>query len=70
QTYTIYIYKYRIPGIFNIYLTNYNMQKAIPGLIVIIYTGLAPVLRNNRFSVEGWVIYNRNIVFLQPGEIV
>ncbi|PYH90758.1 hypothetical protein BO71DRAFT_333775 [Aspergillus ellipticus CBS 707.79] len=70
QTHTVRVYEYRIPGTFNIYLADRNMQKAIPGLIVMICTGLAPVLRNDGFSVEGWVIRDGNMVFLQPGETV
>ncbi|PWY66464.1 putative DNA repair helicase rad5,16, partial [Aspergillus heteromorphus CBS 117.55] len=70
QTRTVFVYEYCVPKTFNVYLAERSMQKALPGLVTMMCTGLAPALDNSEagFSVEGWVIRDGELVALGNGE--
>lgn len=74
QNRTVFVYEYQVPNTFNIYLAERNLTKALPGLVTMMCTGLAPMLNESAsgFSVEGWVIRDGELVALakdeEPGE--
>ncbi|GCB21506.1 hypothetical protein AAWM_04391 [Aspergillus awamori] len=53
QARAVYVYEYRVPGTFNIYLANRNLRKALPG---------------EGFTVEGWVVREGRLVKLKTYE--
>ncbi|OJJ67010.1 hypothetical protein ASPBRDRAFT_137160 [Aspergillus brasiliensis CBS 101740] len=70
QTRTVFVYEYCVPNTFNVYLAERSMQKALPGLVTMMCTGLAPSLdlSERGFSVAGWVIRDGELVALGKDE--
>ncbi|KAI3002258.1 hypothetical protein CBS147346_6092 [Aspergillus niger] len=70
QARAVYVYEYRVPGTFNIYLANRNLRKALPGVMTMLCTGLAPMLNDSKegFTVEGWVVREGRLVKLKTYE--
>ncbi|GKZ55973.1 hypothetical protein AnigIFM49718_001145 [Aspergillus niger] len=66
QARAVYVYEYRVPGTFNIYLANRNLRKALPGVM----TMLSPMLNDSKegFTVEGWVVREGRLVKLKTYE--
>jgi hypothetical protein len=67
----VIVYDYHVPGTFNVYLVNRNRNKAIPGIVTEMTSGLndeGDLSSNGIINTQNWVIRDGKLIHLEKGQ--
>jgi hypothetical protein len=69
QTRCVLVYDYRVPGTFQISLSNRATEKALPGVMTDMSSSLASILEPGKDWIEmnRWVLRNQKLIYLEDG---